>query len=61
MASAVLATLPLQYADAVRYPDVGSVFQKLSPLYINIAVVVILATAVIATVGVPLLRSKTKK
>jgi cell volume regulation protein A len=61
LASAVLATLPLQYADAVRYPDVGSVFQQLSPLYINIAVVVILATAVIATVGVPLLRSKTKK
>ncbi len=61
LASAVLATLPLQYADAVRYPDVGSVFQKLSPLYINIAVVVILATAVIATVGVPLLRAKTKE
>jgi hypothetical protein len=35
---------------------VGPVFQKLSPLYINITVVVILATALIATVGIPLLR-----
>ena len=61
LASAVLATLPLQYADPVKYPDVGRIFQQLSPFYINITVVVILATAVITTVGIPLLRRKTKK
>ena len=61
LASAVLATLPLQYADAVKYPDVGGIFQQLSPVYINVTVIVILATAIIATVGVPLIRWKTKK
>jgi cell volume regulation protein A len=61
LASAVLATLPLQYADPVKYPDVGRIFQQLSPFYINITVVVILATAVITTVGIPLLRRKTEK
>jgi cell volume regulation protein A len=61
LASAVLATLPLQYADPVKYPDVGRIFQQLAPFYINITVVVILATAVITTVGIPLLRRKTKK
>jgi len=61
LASAVLATLPLQYADPVKYPDVGRVFQQLAPFYINITVVVILATAVITTVGIPLLRRETKK
>jgi len=61
LASAVLATLPLQYADPVKYSDVGRIFQQLSPVYINVAVVVILATAVIATVGVPLVKWKTKK
>ena len=60
LASAVLATLTLQYADPIKYPDVGTVFQQLSPLYINITVVVILATALIATVGIPLLRWKNK-
>lgn len=61
LASAVLATLPLQYADPIKYPDVGRVFQQLAPFYINITVVVILATAVITTVGIPLLRRKTEK
>ena len=61
LASAVLATLPLQYADPVKYPDVGRIFQQLAPFYINITVVVILATAVITTVGIPLLRRKTEK
>jgi cell volume regulation protein A len=61
LASAVLATLPLQYADPIRYPDVGIIFQQLAPVYINITVVVILATAVIATVAVPLLRRRTVK
>jgi cell volume regulation protein A len=60
LASAVLATLTLQYADPIKYADVGIVFQQLSPLYINITVVVILATALIATVGIPLLRWKNK-
>lgn len=61
LVSAVLATLPLQYADTVKYPDVGGIFQQLSPVYINVTVIVILATAIIATVGVPLIRWKTKK
>lgn len=61
LAAAVLATLPLQYTDPLKYPEVARVFQQLSPLYINVAVVVILATAVIATVGIPLLKWKSKK
>ena len=61
LASAVLVTLTLQYEDSVKYPGVGPVFQQLSPLYINIVVVVILVTALIATVGIPLLRWRTKK
>jgi len=61
LASAVLATLTLQYADPVKYPDVGTIFRQLSPLYINITVVVILATALIATIGIPLLRWRTKE
>jgi NhaP-type Na+/H+ or K+/H+ antiporter len=61
LASAVLATLPLQYVDAVKYPDVGVIFQQLSPVYINFSVIVILATATIATVGVPLIKWKTKR
>ena len=59
--STVLATLTLQYADPVKYPDVGTIFRQLSPLYINITVVVILATALIATIGIPLLRWRTKE
>jgi cell volume regulation protein A len=58
LAAAVLATLPLQYSDPVKYPEVGRIFAVLSPLYINLAVIVILATAVIATVGTPLLRRR---
>ncbi|MEM3703706.1 MAG: cation:proton antiporter [Candidatus Bathyarchaeia archaeon] len=51
--AAVLATLPMQYAEK------GEIyFKELYPLYINIAVLVILVTAVIATVGIPLLRRK---
>lgn len=61
LASAVLATLTLQYEDSVKYPGVGTVFQQLSPLYINIVVVVILVTALVATVGIPLLQWRTKK
>jgi cell volume regulation protein A len=60
LASAVLATLTLQYADPIKYPEVGLVFQQLAPLYINITVVVILVTAVITTIGIPLIRWKTK-
>ena len=61
LASAVLATLTLQYADLVKYPDIGTIFQQLSPLYISMTVVVILATALIATVATPILRWKTKE
>jgi len=61
LAAAVLATLPLQYSDPVKYPEAGKIFAVLSPLYINLAVIVILATAVIATLGTPLLRRKRQK
>ncbi len=61
LASAVLATLTLQYADPVKYPDVGILFQQLSPLYISMTVVVILATALIATVGIPAFRWRKKE
>jgi len=49
LAAAVLATLPLQYG--LLYSDV----------YINLAVIVILSTAVIATVGTFALRTKRGK
>jgi len=55
LAAAVLATLPMQYVNE------NLIFAELSPLYINIAVVIILTTAIIATIGIPLLRRKTKK
>jgi len=61
LAAAVLATLPLQYAYPEKYPEAGPIFQILSPIYINLAVIIILATAVIATVGVPLLRRRAEK
>jgi cell volume regulation protein A len=62
LAAAVLVTLiPAQYADPVKYPVVGEIFRQLSPIYINIAIVVILTTAAIATIGIPLLRQQTKK
>lgn len=54
LAAAVLATLPMQYANENTF------FKELYPLYINITVVVILATAIIATVGIPLLKRKAK-
>lgn len=55
LAAAVLATLPLQYADE------NPIFEELAPIYINIAVLVILTTAIIATVGIPMLKRKAKK
>ncbi|MDI6691606.1 MAG: cation:proton antiporter [Candidatus Bathyarchaeota archaeon] len=58
LAAAVLATLPLQYADPTKYPEADPIFEDLSPIYINLAVVIILATAIIATVGIPLLKRK---
>ena len=61
LAAAVLATLPLQYADPLTYHEAGLVFQKLSPLYINLAVIIIVSTTIIATVGVFVLRIKKKK
>jgi hypothetical protein len=45
----------------VKYPSIGTIFQQLSPLYISMTVVVILATALIATVGTPVLKWKTKE
>ncbi len=61
LAAAVLATLPLQYADPLTYPEAGLVFQELSPLYINLAVIIIVSTTIIATVGVFVLRTTKKK
>jgi cell volume regulation protein A len=61
LASAVLATLTLQYADPVKYPSFGTIFQQLSPFYVSMTVVVILATALIATVGIPVLQWRTKE
>lgn len=61
LAAAVLATLPLQYTDAVKYPEAGPIFQVLSPIYIDLAVIIILVTAIIATVGIPLLKRKAEK
>jgi cell volume regulation protein A len=61
LAAAVLATLPMQYTDITRYPEAGPVFQSLAPIYINLAVLIILATAIIATVGIPLLKRKPRK
>jgi len=61
LAAAVLATLPLQYTDVVKYPEAGPIFQVLSSIYINLAVIVILVTAIIATIGVPLLKRKAEK
>ncbi|UCH30947.1 MAG: cation:proton antiporter [Candidatus Bathyarchaeota archaeon] len=58
LAAAVLATVPLQYTDVTKYPEAGPFFQTLSPIYANVAVVVILATAIVATIGIPLLRRK---
>lgn len=56
LAAAVLATLPLQYADITKYPEAGPIFQALSPIYIQLAVIVILTTALIATLGIPVLK-----
>jgi cell volume regulation protein A len=61
LAAAVLATLPLQYADATKYPVAGPIFQALSPIYIQLAVIVILSTAIIATLGIPVLKRKMEK
>jgi hypothetical protein len=61
LAAAVLATLPLQYTDVVKYPEAGPIFQVLSSIYINLAVIIILGTAIIATIGVPLLKRKAEK
>jgi cell volume regulation protein A len=58
LAAAVLATLPMQYTDPLLYPEAGPIFQALGPLYINLAVIIILATAVIATVGIPLFKQR---
>ncbi|MEM3090518.1 MAG: cation:proton antiporter [Candidatus Bathyarchaeia archaeon] len=63
LAAAVLATLPLQYSEA------NPIFKELSmtynlelyKIYINIVVLVILVTAIIATIGIPLLRRRAKK
>ena len=61
LAAAVLATLPLQYANPEIYPEAGPIFQALSPLYINLAVIIIVSTAIIATLGAFALRTAKRK
>ncbi|NWF87552.1 hypothetical protein HXY32_07090 [Candidatus Bathyarchaeota archaeon] len=66
LAAAVLATLPLQYvakyiADPTKYPEADPIFERLASYYINLAIIVILATAIIATVGVPVLKRRAKR
>jgi len=55
LAAAVLATLPMQYAAE------NPTFGELAYLYVNVTVFVILATAIIATVGIPVLTHKSKE
>ncbi|MEM3612502.1 MAG: cation:proton antiporter [Candidatus Bathyarchaeia archaeon] len=55
LAAAVLATLPLQYSEA------NPTFKELYKIYINIVVLVILVTAVIATIGIPIIKWRAKK
>ncbi|MEM2147263.1 MAG: cation:proton antiporter [Candidatus Bathyarchaeia archaeon] len=55
LAAAVLATLPMQYAAENAF------FAELSPIYVNIVVLVILTTAIIATVGILLFKRKNRK
>ncbi|MBS7616894.1 cation:proton antiporter [Candidatus Bathyarchaeota archaeon] len=55
LAAAVLATLPMQYAAENAF------FAELSPIYVNIVVLVILTTAIIATVGILLFKRKKRK
>jgi cell volume regulation protein A len=61
LAAAVLATLPLQYTDLTKYPDVANTFQQLTPAYITMAVAVILTTSIIATTGIIMLKRKNNK
>lgn len=58
LAAAVLATLPLQYVDATKYPGVGNIFHQLSPYYISISIVVILTTSIIAASSILLLKRR---
>jgi cell volume regulation protein A len=46
LAAAVLATLPMQYAS------VDQIFSKLSSTYIDLAMIIVICTAVITTIGV---------
>ncbi len=55
LAAAVLATLPMQYSVE------NSTFAELAHLYVNMTVFVILATAIIATIGIPILTRKSTK
>ncbi len=63
LATAVLATLPLQYSGKnPTFTELSSIYGiRLYEIYINIVVLVILATAIIATVGIPILRRRAKK
>lgn len=53
LAAAVLATLPLQYSAAE-----GIFPPELSQAYVNLVVIVIITTAIIASIGIPLLRRR---
>jgi len=41
--------IALQYANATKYPEAGPIFQAISSIHIDLPVIVILATALIAT------------
>jgi cell volume regulation protein A len=55
LAAAVLATLPMQYAA------VDQTFAELAPIYINTAVIIIISTAIVCTVGSVLYRTRKSK
>ncbi len=61
LAAAVLATLPLQYANAEMYPEVGPIFLELSQTYVDVSVLVILTTAVVTTLAIPIIRHRNRK
>ena len=63
LAAAVLATLPLQFSNEnPTFMEQSPIYNMhLYEIYINIVVLAILATAIIATIGIPILRRRAGK
>jgi cell volume regulation protein A len=63
LAAAVLATLPLQFSNEnPTFMEQSPIYNMhLYEIYINIVVMAILATAIIATIGIPILRRRAGK